>query len=327
MMNSVAHKSTSGSCNLRIFSSNVLAHGVQQFHTDLCGMSSVLGVPLPSAQPYLWGELDEKLGETRKMKSLMKPLLLVMGVALLAALGTSPLMAQTVIDPQLYVCTGCTSPTSPPGDPNVINPASINVGFAGSHTAVSPLLIIVGVPNAGPAPTISLPEGVNPAAAGAYYGLNFATSGTTAGVFEGSLTNANMGNNNAYAVSGLNTGAGGGSSESWVNWTTFDTGKGIPFGSSFSLYGYAINFALNSDSKNGAVNSPITIDFSGINAGSFVVAYNCAMAGSTCTDGDIGETPFTQAGAVVPEPGSMLLMGSGLLGLAGMLRRRRKLNA
>ncbi len=212
------------------------------------------------------------------MKSLIKPILLVMGVALLAALGTAPLMAQTVIDPQLYVCTGCTAPLG--GDPNVIDPTSINVGFAGSHTAISPLLIIVGVPNAGPMPTISLPTGVSSAS------LAYGASAT------GTLTSAGS---NAYAALGLNTGAGGGDSESWVNWSGFDTGKGITVGSSFNLYAFGINYALNSDSKNGAVNSPITIDFSGINVGSFVIAYNCAVAGSTCTDGKIGETPFTNA--------------------------------
>ena len=79
----------------------------------------------------------------------------------------------TVVDPQIYVCTGCTAPAG--GDPNVINPTSINVGFAGNHTAVAPLLIIVGVPNGGPDPTISLPAGVNPIAAGTYYG--FSTNG------------------------------------------------------------------------------------------------------------------------------------------------------
>ncbi len=128
------------------------------------------------------------------MKSLMKPLLLVMGVALLAALGTTSLMAQTVVDPQIYVCTGCTAPLG--GDPNVINPASINVGFAGDHTAVSPLLIIVAVPNSGPDPTISLPSGVNPIAAGTYYG--FATNGGLTGMLDGTLSTSLSNTQNAY---------------------------------------------------------------------------------------------------------------------------------
>src|SRR5260370_4941769 len=211
----------------------------------------------------------------------------------------------TVVDPQIYVCTGCTAPAG--GDPNVINPTSINVGFAGNHTAVSPLLIIVGVPNAGPDPTISLPSGVNAIAAGTYYG--FSTSGGLTGKLDGTLTNANMGNNNAYnSIS--STDPGGGSSESWVNWNGWDTGKGITVGSSFNLYAFGINYALKSGSGG---NSPITIDFSGIAPGSFVIAYNCATAGATCSRGGGGSTPFTNARLFgttpTSAPASMLFIG------------------
>jgi hypothetical protein len=41
----------------------------------------------------------------------------------------------------------------------------------------------------------------------------------------------------------------------------------------------------------------------------------------TTTKSIDGET-FTLDGDVVPEPSSLLLLGSGLLGLAGMLRRK-----
>src|SRR5260370_40386216 len=81
-------------------------------------MSSVLRLPLPSAQPCFGGSLCENLRERGEMKSLMKPLLLEMGVTFLVALGTTPLMAQTVIDPQIYVCTRCTDPAGLEPNPN-----------------------------------------------------------------------------------------------------------------------------------------------------------------------------------------------------------------
>jgi hypothetical protein len=237
------------------------------------------------------------------MKRTLVSLTLSLGLGLTAA------SAFAQIDPQLYVCTGCTAPTG--GDPNVINPASINIGFGGKHTAVAPLLVIVGVPNAGAQPTISLPNGVSPVNP---FNDPYGASET------GSLSTTTT--NNAYAALGLNTGSGGGSSEQGITWANYDTAHGFTVGTSFSLYVFEINYALNSNPTTSTVNSPITIDFTNIAAGSFVVAYDCSVSGSTCTDGHIGETPFTNAGVVVPEPASLGLLVTALVGAYGLLRRK-----
>jgi hypothetical protein len=257
----------------------------------------------------------------------LKLLSLFTGAAI--ALGLASPAGADVVDPQIFVCTGCTSP--PGGEPNILNPASINVGFAGNHTAVSPLLIIVGVPNGGIAPTLSLTDSLTVAPAGNYYGAT--TNGTLTGALDGVLTASSPAppNNNAYAAVGLNTGAGGGSSENFANWSGFDASLGIT-ATTFNLYAYGINVAL--DSGPGG-NSPINIDFTNVTAGSLVIAYNCATSGPSCSGGDIGETPFTNAGGIttgvfppppptIPEPGTLGLLGSALAGLSWFVRRRHR---
>ncbi len=107
------------------------------------------------------------------MKSLVKPLLLVMGVALLAALGTTPLMAQTTLDdPQLDIGnpSTCPAPTiNPGGCPFIFGGTEVfaipNTGVtiynngASSSATGEPILLIVGIPN--PTASTAPPSGIN----------------------------------------------------------------------------------------------------------------------------------------------------------------------
>lgn len=275
----------------------------------------------------------------------------IFGISLLLLLmSTGSLWSQILDDPQIYVesqnTTTCKNISAPCGiDPNDIGDgSSIYVGFAGNHSAVMPLLILVGVPNGDAAPTLTnLPAGISIENPGVQvFELNHATTGTSAGEFEGTM--ASGGCKDAYSCSGItpNTGNGGGASESFVNWTTnpFPGGATNPdVGvTSFDLYAYAIHIALNS--KTNPTNSPIQIGFGNTTAGSFVVAFSCSTTvanNGACPNGGIGDTPFTNAGFIdttntgggggggrgtVPEPSSVALLASIVLGTVVLLKKR-----
>jgi len=219
--------------------------------------------------------------------------------------------AKAQTDPQIYVCTGCTKPAG--NDPNLIDPNNITVGFAStSDTAVSPLLIIVAVPNGGSAPTMSLPTGVNPYSATATsYGVT--TSGNLTGSLDGTLSSGQ----DVYTQLKLSN---ANNSFNYTNLSTFNNANGVAITSPYNLYVYGINYALTGTTP------LVGMDFTGIAQGSFVGGYACDTFSATtqCASGSgLGATPFTNAGAVTPEPSSMLLFGTGLVALGGLLRRKK----
>ena len=225
--------------------------------------------------------------------------------------------AQTPVDFNLYICQSC---TSPPAAPTLItNPGSFLVGDGGNHATASPLLIIVGVYNGGPAPTLSDSLSASIAPGGtAIYGMNTDAAAGTAITFNSSSPDCTGGKDcSAYFATGIGP-AGG--SQTFSNWNGDLMANGLPTATSFSLYVYELTGITL------PANGSVTIDESGAPVGSIVIGFACQTAGTTCADGDQGQTPNTTTGiidTVTPEPTTMLLFGTGLVTFGGMLRRRK----
>jgi hypothetical protein len=121
----------------------------------------------------------------------------------------------------------------------------------------------------------------------------------------------------AGSASGL-TGFSGANTYSGLSFNNFKTDQNV------SQFGTCAFDYTNIKGAPGGVVSVDTLTFvltaSGLNASQFtgVVVHFCTASGTDCSP----QTGFGSNTAVVPEPGTITLLGSGLIGLAGLVRRR-----
>ena len=251
------------------------------------------------------------------------------------ALSASRVQAQdSSLDPPVFIGnpTTCPDSTCAPFFNNetvAISNEALTVWDQGaaSKTLGGPFVLIVAIPNQvkGSAPGISsviAGPGVTGTPTGQLGGPDIFT-GTwkpATGYVPTQLTSGN-----AYPL--VFPTFNGDGSQNFSNFTGWDAHLGIT-ATTYALFAYTINANLGQSQY-------VTVDFSGagLPVGTFAFVYGCQEGQSTAAlcspNGNIFSTPFTHTGIVtttVPEPGSLALLVSGLMGLGGFLRRRQSLN-
>jgi hypothetical protein len=264
---------------------------------------------------------------------LMRRLTLIVASALIVAALLLSVGARNASAENIFI--GSPTCGAPPGCPvfgNEVNGITGNTFTLDQATGTSstamtnPVLLMIGVPNVGgtfSAPTITLSAGTGILGGIPPTGLiwnpttGFASTMTSGGPIT-----------DAYQALGLTDPfSGSGNSENFGNWAAADSAVLGLTAANFGVYVYELN-------NTGLLGHPssvnVTFNDGGLPFGTFVVAYGCATStwpATACGSGDIYATPFTQAGLEVPEPSSISLLFTGLIGLLGLgaVSRRRLL--
>jgi PEP-CTERM motif len=230
------------------------------------------------------------------------------------------------------------------GDPNIVPTNHVNIfqNQGGGDTLSTPLLLIIGIPN----DTTDLFGSTNPINGVTWYNpysgypgngvagsSAFATAGTyglTSAVSNGFF--GSMSSGEVYGFLTLDQPAD--NSNNFGNWAGAVSSINGITATNFGIYAFALS--------GGSLGPKGLVDVSFLNDlpnGTMFVAYGenitqtqrCNNHGcTTITNVKIFDTPFTEAGdgqgppPQVPEPGSLMLFGTGLFALAGKIRRKLK---
>jgi len=184
------------------------------------------------------------------------------------------------------------------GDPNLISGGSFNVlQNSGGAGTIANLILLFSVPD-----VTTLPSGIS----GLTSSVGTVGSITLAGILATSAS-CNNSNNDVYSCAGI---SGTDQSNNLTNLKAADLAINSISATTFGIFEVVITGANLGPGKD-------SITVSGFfPIGTFVDAYGIDNTGTGFA------TPFTEAGLSVPEPGTLTLLGVGLLGFLTLAGRK-----